>query len=246
LAEKGFRLSSPPIEILYEDGPCLVVNKEAGVLTQAPRGIDSMEVRVKEYYRQKEGKPADANIYLGITHRMDRPTTGALIFARHVRAAQRICAQFAERTISKTYWAFVEGNVSPDEGTWTDYLHKRHGIPQPQVVTAEHPAGKLAILHYRVLWHSPLGSWLEIELETGRTHQIRIQAKSRGYVIVGDADYGSQLPFGEQKPEPRDRGIALHARYLGFRHPMINEHVNITAPLPQAWDALQLPSELIS
>jgi RluA family pseudouridine synthase len=242
--------SKHQLEILYEDGPVLVVNKEAGVLTQAPRGIDSMEVRVKDYYRRQEGKPTDTNIYLGITHRMDRPTTGALIFARHVRAAQRICAQFADRTISKTYWAFVEGHVTPDEGTWTDYLHKRHGIPQPEVVTAEHPAGKHAILHYRVLWHSPLGqspegTWLEIELETGRTHQIRIQAKSRGYVVVGDEDYGSPIPFGEFKEDPRARPIALHARYLGFRHPMTGEQISVTAPLPPAWDALELPRELL-
>jgi 23S rRNA pseudouridine1911/1915/1917 synthase len=237
--------ASNPLEILYENGPCLVVNKEAGVLTQAPRGIDSMEVRVKDYYRRQEGKPADANIYLGITHRMDRPTTGALIFARHVRAAQRICSQFADRTISKIYWAFVEGHVSPDEGTWKDYLHKRHGIPQPEVVTAEHPAGKHAVLHYRVLWHSPLGSWLEIELETGRTHQIRIQAKSRGYTVVGDADYGSPTPFGEFKEDVRQRPIALHARSIGFRHPMTGEPVSVTAPLPAAWDALELPRELL-
>lgn len=239
-------MSSPQLEILYEDGPCLVVNKEAGVLTQAPRGIDSMEVRVKDYYRLKEDKPADANIYLGITHRMDRPTTGCLVFARHVRATQRICAQFAERTVSKIYWGFVEGHVTPDEGTWTDYLHKRHGIPQPEVVTADHPAGKHAILHYRVLWQSPLGSWLEFELETGRTHQIRIQAKSRGYMLVGDADYGSTIPFGKPKEDPRERPIALHARSIAFRHPMTQEPVSVTAPLPASWKAFELPQELIN
>lgn len=238
-------MNSPPLEILYENGPCLVVNKEAGVLTQAPRGIDSMEVRVKNYYRQQEGKPDDANIYLGITHRMDRPTTGALIFARHVRAAQRICAQFAERTVSKIYWAFFEGHVTPDEGTWTDYLHKRHGIPQPEIVTADHPAGKHAILHYRVLWHSPLGSWLEIELETGRTHQIRAQARARGYALVGDEDYGSKIAFGEPKEDPRERPIALHARSIGFRHPMTQEPVNVVAPLSKAWYMFELPRELI-
>ncbi len=233
-----------PLEILYEDGPCLVVNKAAGVLTQAPRGIDSMEVRVKDYYRRQEGKPVDANIYLGITHRMDRPTTGALIFARHVRAAQRICAQFADRTVSKIYWAFVEGHVTPDEGTWTDYLHKRHGIPQPQIVTAEHPAAKHAVLHYRVLWHNDWGTWLEIELETGRTHQIRVQAASRGYPVVGDADYASQRPFGEPKEDPREQGIALHARQISFRHPMKDESVCVVAPLPTDWTALELPAEL--
>lgn len=232
------------LEILYEDGPCLVVNKAAGVLTQAPRGIDSMEVRVKNYYRLQERKPADANIYLGITHRMDRPTTGALIFARHVRAAQRICAQFADRTVSKIYWAFVEGHVTPDEGTWTDYLHKRHGIPQPQIVTADHPAAKHAILHYRVVWQNDWGTWLEIELETGRTHQIRVQAASRGYPVVGDADYSSQQTFGQPKEDPRERPIALHARQISFRHPMRDEQISVIAPLSTDWEALELPLEL--
>lgn len=233
------------LEILYEDGPCLVVNKAAGVLTQAPRGIDSMEVRVKNYYRLQERKPADANIYLGITHRMDRPTTGALIFARHVRAAQRICAQFADRTVSKTYWAFVEGHVTPDEGTWTDYLHKRHGIPQPQIVTTDHPAAKHAILHYRVVWQNDWGTWLEIELETGRTHQIRVQAASRGFPVAGDADYDSQHTFGQPKEDPRERQIALHARQISFRHPMKQESVNVIAPLSAVWDELELPPELL-
>ena len=84
--------------------------------------------------------------------------------------------QFSERTVSKTYWAFVEGHVTPDEGTWRDYLHKRHGMAQAEVVDENHPAGKHAVLHYRVIWRSELGSWLEIELETGRTHQIRVQS----------------------------------------------------------------------
>ncbi len=239
-------MSNPSIDVLYEEGPCLVVNKSSGVLTQAPRGIDSMEVRVKAYYRVQEGKPEDANIYLGITHRMDRPTTGALIVARHVRAAQRICAQFADRTVSKIYWAFVEGQVTPDEGTWTDFLHKRHGIPQPQIVTADHPAAKHAVLHYRVLWHNAWGSWLEIELETGRTHQIRVQAASRGYPVVGDLDYGSTVAFGEAKSDPREHAIALHARHLAFRHPMTQDPVSVTAPMSSDWDALGLPKDLMT
>jgi len=238
-------LAPPDLEILYEEGPCLVVNKPAGVLTQAPRGIDSVEVRVKDYWRQKEGKDPEANVYLGLAHRIDRPVSGALVFARHVRAASRLCSQFANRTVSKVYWAFVAGHVTPDEGTWTDYLHKRHGIPQPQVVDADHPAGKHAVLHYRVLWASELGTWLEIELETGRTHQIRIQSASRGYVIHGDVDYGSTFSFGEQKEDPRERAIALHARHLGFRHPMTQEPVDVVAPLSAAWDALSIPRELM-
>lgn len=229
------------IEVLYDEGPCLVVNKPAGVLTQAPRGIESMETRVKEFYREREDKEPDANIYLGLAHRIDRPVTGALAFARHVRAARKLCAQFANRTVSKVYWAFVEGKVTPDEGTWTDYLHKRHGMAQAEVVDADHPAAKHAVLHYRVMAQTDIGTWLEIELETGRTHQIRVQSSSRGFPVMGDAQYGSKLPFGTQHEDIRQRGIALHARQLGFNHPMTGEPVDLIAPLSTDWDALELP-----
>ena len=229
------------LQILYEEGPCLVVNKPAGLLTQAPRGIDSLEVRIKEFYRQREGKEPDANIYLGLAHRIDRPVTGAIVFARHVRAARKLCSQFQNRTVSKVYWAFVEGRVSPDEGTWTDFLHKRHGMAQAEVVPENHPAAKHAVLHYRVLWHGAKGTWLEIELETGRTHQIRVQSASRGHSVVGDQQYGSAQAFGVQYAELRDRSIALHARQLGFLHPMTGEAVDIVAPLSDDWNALDLP-----
>lgn len=234
-------MESEPLEILYDEGPCLVVNKPAGLLTQAPRGIDSLEIRVKEFYRRREGKAADANLYLGLAHRLDRPVTGAIVLARHVRAARKLSAQFENRTVSKNYWAFVEGQVTPEEGTWTDYLHKRHGMAQAEVVAADHPAAKHAVLHYRVLWHGPLGSWLEIELETGRTHQIRVQGASRGHAVLGDRQYGSTTQFGEQHPELRDRAIALHARQLGFRHPMTDAAIDVTAPLPASWQPLELP-----
>jgi 23S rRNA pseudouridine1911/1915/1917 synthase len=233
------------LDILYDCGPVLVVNKPAGLLTQAPAGIDSLGVRVKAFYREREGKPADANIYLGLPHRLDRPVSGAIVFARHVRAARKLATQFENRTVSKAYWAFVQGNVTPEEGTWTDYLHKRHGMAQAEVVDALHPAGKLAVLHYRVLWQGPHGAWLEIELETGRTHQIRVQASSRGHPVVGDVQYGSDVPFGDEAVDVRDRPIALHARQLGFCHPMTGEAVDVVAPLPEAWRALELPSGLM-
>jgi RluA family pseudouridine synthase len=233
-----------PLDILYDDGPVLVVNKPAGLLTQAPAGIDSLEIRVKQFFRQREGKPADANIYLGLPHRLDRPVSGAIVLARHVRAAQRLSTQFENRTVSKSYWAFVDGVVEAEEGTWTDYLHKRHGMAQAEVVAADHPAAKHAVLHYRVRWQGVDGAWLEIELETGRTHQIRVQAASRHHPVRGDAQYGSVQPFGDVNVELRDRPIALHARELSFRHPMRDELVNITAPLPEAWQALGLPVEL--
>jgi RluA family pseudouridine synthase len=234
--------AEPQLDVLYDDGPCLVVNKPAGVLTQAPAGIDSMEVRVKAFYRAREAK--EGNIYLGLPHRLDRPVTGAIVFARHVRAAQRLSAQFENRTVTKVYWAVVEGHLEVDEGTWTDHLHKRHGMPQSIVVQADDPRGKLAVMHWRVLTRltDPARTWLEVQLETGRTHQIRVQAASRGHAVLGDAQYGATQPFGEQIEDERLRAIALHARQLGFNHPMTGEAVDVIAPVSTEWDALDLPS----
>jgi RluA family pseudouridine synthase len=236
---------APQFEILYDNGPCLVINKPAGLLTQAPPGIDSLEIRVKEFYRRREGKEPAANIYLGLPHRLDRPVSGAIVFARHVRAAQRLAAQFENRTVTKVYWAAVEGDVQPDEGTWTDHLHKRHGMAQAIVVPPDDPRGKLAVMHWRVMARRirpgqdgrAMDTMLEVQLETGRTHQIRVQAASRGHPVLGDAQYGSTRPFGEQFADDRLRAIALHARQLGFNHPMTSEAVDVIAPLPVTWNA---------
>jgi 23S rRNA pseudouridine1911/1915/1917 synthase len=228
------------LDLLYDDGPCLVVNKPAGVLTQAPAGIDSMEVRVKAFYREREGK--EGNIYLGLPHRLDRPVTGAIVFARHVRAVQRLSSQFENRTVTKVYWALVEGLVEADEGTWTDHLHKRHGMAQSIVVPADDPRGKLAVMHWRVLARvaEPVATWLEVQLETGRTHQIRVQSATRGHAVVGDSQYGATQTFGEQFEDERLRAIALHARQLGFNHPMTGEAVDVIAPVSESWKALGL------
>lgn len=227
------------LEVLYDDGPCLVINKPSGLLTQAARGIDSLEIHVREHRRQAES--LEGNFYLGMIHRLDRPVSGCIAFARHLRATQRLAKQFADRTVSKTYWAVVEGRIQQDEGTWTDYLHKHHGMAQAMVVPEDHPRGKHAVLHYQVRARLENATWLEIELETGRTHQIRIQAGSRGHAVLGDSQYGSMTAFGPERELVRDRAIALHARELGFRHPMRDEQVVVTAPLPKAWDALKLP-----
>ncbi|MBX3425481.1 MAG: RluA family pseudouridine synthase [Pirellulales bacterium] len=236
-----------PLDVLYDNGPCLVVNKRAGLLTQAPAGIDSLEIQVKDFYRRREEKPDDATIYLGLPHRLDRPVSGAIVFARHVRAARNLSKQFENRTIGKSYWALVEGLVEPAEGTWRDFLHKRHGMAQAEVVAEDHPAAKHAVLHYRVLWHGATAdgaeaTLLEIELETGRTHQIRIQAGSRGWPVRGDSQYGATQSFGDPDLDERDRPIALHARQLSFTHPMTREPVDVVAPLPPTWRELGLPT----
>lgn len=221
------------LSILYDDGPVLVVNKPPGLLTQAPVGIDSLEIWVRDFYRQRE--QIEGKFYVGIIHRLDRPVTGAIAFGRNVRATQRLAKQFQERTVGKTYWAVVEGTVEPDEGTWRDHLHKRHGMAQAIVVPEDDPRGKHAVLHYRVRGRAAGLTWLEITLETGRTHQIRVQASSRGHAVLGDAQYGATTPFGVQHENERDRQIALHARSLSFRHPMRDESVEVTAPLGEAW-----------
>src|SRR5689334_12976722 len=112
----------PGFDILYEQGPCLVVNKPPGLLTQAPPGIDSLELRVKRFLKAREHQPG--NVYLGVPHRVDRPVSGVIVLAKHVRAARRLSEQFEARTVRKIYWALVEGHVTPESGTWTDQLKK--------------------------------------------------------------------------------------------------------------------------
>lgn len=248
----------PELDLLYEDGPCFVFNKPGGLLTQAPPGIDSMEWRVKEFLRRRENKTG--KVYLGVPHRLDRPVSGAIVFARHVRAARRIAEQFEGRLVKKRYWALVEGNVeghveghverdgpgrpdgvaAADSGTWRDYVRKMPDRPQAEVCQRGEDGARAAVLHYRVLERLPAATWLEIELETGRMHQIRVQAASRGHPVLGDQQYGARTAFGPQHDDRRQRVIALHARCIQLRHPMTHEPVSVTAPLPALWESLDL------
>lgn len=234
-------MSEPGFEILYEHGPCLGINKAPGVLTQAPPGIDSLEVRLKAFLRGREktggGSEGPAEVYLGIPHRLDRPVSGAMIFGLDWKTTRRLAGQFEMRRIRKTYWACVSGTVEPSEGTWTDLVRKIPGVPRAEVVPPGRVEGRQAVLHYRTLGATPWGSWLEIELETGRMHQIRVQAASRGLPILGDSDYGSSIPFGPQHEDRRRRAIALHSRSLAFKDPLTRQEVMLVAPLPATWVA---------
>jgi RluA family pseudouridine synthase len=231
-------------EILYELGPCLVVAKPGGLLTQAPPGIDSLEQRIKRFLKTRDQKLG--RVYLGVPHRLDRPVSGAMVFAKHARAARRISEQFESRTVQKKYWAVVEGVVRPEQGTWTDFIRKIPDEARAEIVDRAHPEGRIAVLHYRILAFLRGASWLEIELETGRMHQVRVQAASRAHPVIGDAQYGSATSFGPQTVDPRDRWIALHSRSLRFRHPMTKEIVFQTAPLPQPWQCFDLTSHVLS
>jgi len=226
-------MTAPAFEILYEEGPCLVVCKPPGLPTQAPRGIDNLESRIKALLQERDG--LQGNVYLGIAHRLDRPASGAIVFGKHCRATRRLAEQFEGRLIKKIYWAGVEGLVNPPEGTWEDYVRKVPGVAQAEVVGPNHTEARRAVLHYQTLAVRDGVTWLRIELKTGRTHQIRIQAASRGHPVVGDAQYGSTIPFGPQYEDDRLRAIALHARRLEFRHPMTKEMVSVTAPVSADW-----------
>ncbi len=280
-----FTVDNPGFEILYEDGPVFVVNKPSGVLIQAPIGIDNLVSRVKHFFQIRDGK--GDNQYLGVPHRLDRPASGAVVFAKHVRAAQRLSHQFEGRTIGKKYWAIVEGSFEPSiqreqidtnyqfalqgeqeffssysdtsvcpqgtKGTWEDFLRKIPEQPVGEICAADKSDARWAVLHYTVIGQKKrdisaenpsvrAGTLVEIELETGRFHQIRIQASSRHHAIFGDAMYGSTTAFGPQYDDIRERPIALHSRYLSFTHPMRDERIEVFAPLPEYWKSVPFPA----
>ena len=234
----------PCFEILLEDGPLLAVNKPVGLLTQAPPGIDSLEHRVKDFLTVRDQKPG--RCYLGVPHRLDRPVSGVLLFARHVRAARRLSEQFESRTVEKTYWVAVSGQPEDDAGTWGDYMKKVQHQPLAVIAKPIDPEAREAILHYRVLQRFAWGAWLEIKLETGRMHQIRLQTSHRGFPILGDAQYGSKITFGGQYDDTRLQGIALHARSVAFMHPMTREPLVLEAALPNAWHELGINPDNVS
>ena len=219
-------------QILYEQGGCLAVNKPPGILTQAPPGIDSLEVRIKTYLGGSDGP---GPVYVGVPHRLDRPATGVIIFAKDLRTTRKLGQQFEKRRVHKVYWACIEGHVAAETGRWEDFLYKVAGEPRAEVVGAGHPEGRPAALHYRVMKSFDWGRLLEIELETGRTHQIRIQAASRGHPVLGDKQYGSTMAFGPQFEDERLQAIALHARSLTFRDPDTRQTVTAVAPVADYW-----------
>jgi 23S rRNA pseudouridine1911/1915/1917 synthase len=229
-------MAMPKVEVLLHDGPCLVACKPPGLPTQAPPGIESMETRLRSYLAERSDAPPA--IYLGIPHRLDRPASGVMVFATRRRAAKKISKQFERRTIKKIYWALVQGRPIPSEGQWRDFLRKIYCQPQAEVVAPDHPDAREAVLNYRTLSVAGDYSWLEIELLTGRTHQVRVQAASRGHPVLGDAQYGSSVPFGPQFDDQRLRAIALHARSLEFDHPAGKLRVLVTAPTPEFWPKL--------
>ena len=229
--------------ILFEDNHCLAVAKPAPLLTQGvPAGIPTLESKVKAYLKERYHKKG--NVYLGIPHRLDRPVSGVIVFARNTKAARRLAEQFRQHQVRKTYWAVLEGCIEPDEGTWEDWVHKIKEEARSECVLAGMAGARCARLSYRVLSRLEKGTFVEFQPDTGRMHQIRVQASARGHPVCGDFLYGATHAFGPVAPLPRDRSIALHARSIMFLHPIRYEPVSLVAPLPETWQPYVVETNL--
>jgi 23S rRNA pseudouridine1911/1915/1917 synthase len=226
-------MMTEPLVVLFEDPHCLAVVKPAGLLTQGTKaGEPTLETAVRRHLNPG----ASQSPYLGTVHRLDRPVSGVVLWARTTKAARRLADQFARRLVRKEYWAIVEGEVpasDPDE-VWDDWLAPADASGVVRWTAPGTPGARRAITRVRVSDASaarlPAGtSWLRLWPESGRTHQLRAQAACRGRPILGDGAYGSSRSF--------PHGIALHARALTVRHPVLRTPLILRAPLPDAWGA---------
>ena len=219
--------------ILYEDNHVIVVNKMPSELTQGDKtGDATLPDLVKTYLKEKYQKPG--NVFLGVVHRLDRPTSGALVFARTSKALERLNAQFRDKETNKVYWAIVSQKPNKDKGELIHYLKKNESQNKSYVVAEGTLGSKKAILYFQHIGSSERYHLLEIKLETGRHHQIRCQLAHMGCVIKGD------LKYGDKRSNP-DASICLHARTLSFEHPTTKERIAVTAPLPKLgiWNAFE-------
>lgn len=222
-------MADDPLDILYEDNHLLAVNKPAGLATMGlPEGQATLLTVAKQYIKEKYEKAG--NVYLGIMSRLDAPVTGVVLIARTSKAAARLTEQFRTHTVEKTYWAVVEGRPRAVEATLVDYVADVERYRKMQVVAADTTGAQEARLSYRRLGPAGIDTLVEVLLETGRKHQIRLQFASRGHPVVGDRKYGSSRRF--------PAGIALHARRLVVRHPVRDEALTFIAPLPPSWRSL--------
>ncbi len=213
------------IEILFEDNHLLVVNKPAGRLAQGDRtGDPTVLTDLKQYLGEKYNKPG--NVFLGLVHRLDRPVSGVLLLARTSKALTRLNSQFQTRMVQKTYWAIVNNLPEPHSNTMVHWLKKDTVKNKVTAYTQSIDGAKKAVLSYRLLAEQNNYFLLEINPETGRPHQIRVQLAKIGCPILGDLKYGSKVTN-------EDGNISLHAKNLVFEHPVRKERVEISAALPE-------------
>ena len=220
------------LQILHEDNHIIVINKRVGDIVQGDKtGDKPLSEVVKEYIKDKYNKPGE--VFLGVVHRLDRPTTGIVVFARTSKALARLNEMFSNRETQKTYWAVVKNKPSKSEDTLVHYLKRNEKNNTSKAHLKEVPDSKIARLDYKIIKELNTYFVLEIDLHTGRHHQIRAQLASIGSPIKGDLKYG----FDRSNP---DGGIHLHARKLQFIHPVSKENVTIVAPVPNEtlWNAI--------
>ena len=217
--------------VLYEDNHIIAVNKAVGEIVQGDKTGDTpLSETVKAYIKAKYNKPGE--VFLGVTHRLDRPTTGVVLFARTSKALARLNEMFkSHEAIRKTYWTIVEGLPKLPEARLENYLLRNEKLNKSFVVKPGTKDAKQAILEYKVLSRGERYSLLEVHLLTGRHHQIRCQLAAIGCPVKGD------LKYGAKRSNP-DGGICLHARSIEFIHPVKREIITITAPLPEAMNTL--------
>lgn len=213
------------MEILYEDNHLIAVNKSVADIVQPDKtGDPSLEESIKKYIKEKYNKPGDA--FLGVVHRIDRPVSGVVLFARTSKALTRLNQMFQEKAVKKTYWAIVKNKPPKTEDTLVHYLIRDSQKNKSFCYDKEVNGSKKSILSYKLIGQSDNYFLLEIDLQTGRHHQIRSQLAKVGMPIKGDLKYG--YPRSNE-----DAGISLHSRKLEFTHPVSKEQITITAEPPQ-------------
>jgi 23S rRNA pseudouridine1911/1915/1917 synthase len=227
-------MSAHDLDILYEDNHLLAVNKPAGLPTMGVAAdVPSVVTLAKQYIKQAYAKPG--GVYLGIMSRLDAGTSGVVLLARTSKAAARLTEQFRTRAVEKIYWALVSGAVDPVSGEWVDWIAKDESRQRMIISGQWDKHAKEARLRYRRLAQLTCGSLVEIELLTGRKHQIRVQLAARGLPVLGEQKYGRGGPFSP--------GLALHARMLTVEHPVKREPLVLVAPIPKSWRALGVRDE---
>jgi 23S rRNA pseudouridine1911/1915/1917 synthase len=212
--------------VLHEDNHLIIVNKRAGEIVQGDKTGDTpLSDIVKAWIKEKYQKPG--NVYLGVVHRLDRPVSGVVLFAKTSKALPRLNAMFAEHNkVQKTYWAIVQNRPQKAEGTLTHWLTRHEKTNTARAYDKEVPNSKKAVLDYKLIASSERYHLLEVHLHTGRHHQIRCQLAKMGCPIKGDLKYGSP------RSNP-DGSISLHARSVEFTHPVSKEHLKGIAPVPR-------------
>ena len=220
--------------VVYEDNHIIVVNKTASEIVQADKTGDTpLSETVKQYLKEKYQKPG--NVFLGVTHRLDRPVSGLVIFAKTSKALTRLNEMFRAGEVKKTYWAVVKNAPKESEGELVHFLVRNEQQNKSYAYDKEVPNSKKAVLDYRLIGRSDNYYLLEVDLKTGRHHQIRCQLAKMGCPIKGDLKYGSP------RSNP-DGSICLHARRVRFVHPVSKELIELKAPLPEGnlWKGFEL------